>query len=341
MVFFIALTGILSVFLIGLAARPIGEFLGIMDNPKSEQHKLHSQPTPLVGAILVSTALAFLVLDRLLSNGGDAYFGSIAWISVAAFVIGVLGVVDDRVKLSWHIRFIALWLIVGGLLVAVPDLILSELRWSWGQTTELGTIGGAAFTALCLVGLVIALNMMDGFNGGVLSQCLIWSLIFALLAGVTGQAAYLYIAATIAVILGFNLRGKLFLGDGGAYALGILMGASAIITYTQDGSPAYADTIVVWLALPVFDCLRVIFRRKLSGESPFLPQRDHLHHLMMGIKGPKLALLFTAGFGAVFGTLSVLAPEKSYLLVLIQLSTIAAAVVIAKKRPALSRAPAE
>jgi UDP-GlcNAc:undecaprenyl-phosphate GlcNAc-1-phosphate transferase len=143
------------------------------------------------------------------------------------------------------------------------------------------------------------------------------------------------------VILGFNLRGKLFLGDGGAYALGILMGCGAILTYSANPGTVFADTIVVWLALPVFDCLRVIFRRKLAGESPFLPQRDHLHHHFINAQGPGLALAFTASFSVVFGLLSLRVPEYSYLIVAAQLATIAAVVLVTGKRRLAERAAAE
>lgn len=332
-----AAIGFISVFILALNARQIGLALGLMDDPKSEKHKLHRESTPLVGAILISTALCVMAISLLLS--GDGY--NLLIVSAAAIGIGVLGMVDDKLKLSWHSRFVTLWLIMAALLVCVPELRLAELRWSWGVTTELGTLGGSLFTALCLVGLVIALNMMDGFNGSVLSQCLVWSLIFGTFAATGYATVYAYIAAIVALIFGFNLKGKLFLGDGGAYALGILMGCGAILTYSANPTTVYADTIVVWLALPVFDCLRVIFRRKLAGESPFLPQRDHLHHHFICVQGPGLALAFTTGFSLIFGLLSLWIPQYSYLLVGIQLSTIALAVLATSRASIDNRAPAE
>ncbi len=329
--------GFVSVCILALKAKQIGLALGLMDDPKSEQHKLHRESTPLVGAILISAALCVMAISLLVT--GEGY--DLLVVSAAAIGIGLLGMIDDKLKLSWHSRFIALWLIMAALLVSVPALQLTELRWSWGVTTELGALGGSLFTALCLVGLVIALNMMDGFNGSVLSQCLVWSLIFGTLAATGYASAYAYIAVIVALILGFNLKGKLFLGDGGAYALGILMGCGAILTYSTNPATVYADTIVVWLALPVFDCLRVIFRRKLAGESPFLPQRDHLHHHFISVQGPGLALAFTLGFSIVFGMLSLWIPQYSYLLVGVQLSTIALVVVATDRASIDNRAPAE
>lgn len=337
MTFVFACIGVVSVFVLALKASQIGSTLGLMDDPKSEQHKLHRTATPLVGAILISAALLVMAVNLLVTGAGF----EMLIVGGCAIGIGVLGMVDDKLKLSWHSRFIALWLIMATLLVCVPELRLAELRWSWGMTTELGTIGGSLFTALCLVGLVIALNMMDGFNGSVLSQCLVWSLIFGAFAATGDASIYHYFAAVVLVILGFNLKGKLFLGDGGAYALGILMGCGAILTYSANPGTVYADTIVVWLALPVFDCLRVIFRRKLSGESPFLPQRDHLHHHFMSVQGPGLALAFTAGFSILFGFLSLWIPQYSYLLVALQLTAIAVAVITTSRARLENRAPAE
>lgn len=306
---------LIVVFCLGLKAGAIGSYLGLLDDPTAEAHKFHANKTPLVGSILLAAALVFLVANSLWKGHSSTY----VTVSVFSILMGALGIVDDRLKLSWQVRFVLLWVIVAMLISLTPEMMVDQLHWSWGQISELSYTGGMVFTALCLVGLVIALNMMDGFNGGILSQGIVWSVIFAAMSPVY-QSTFIYFAAVLSLIFFFNMAGKLFMGDGGAYALGLLMGASAIVMYsTETVNEVYADTIVVWLALPVFDCLRVIWGRKIKGLSPFLPQRDHLHHLVMREAGPNAALAYTIGFTAASGAAAARYPEISYLIVACQL----------------------
>ncbi len=325
---FILCIGLIGAVLAGFNAQRIGVALGLLDDPSAEHHKEHKSAVPQVGSVLLLIGLLALTV-------GAAVFSRASELVPVAYcsaLVGVLGIVDDRLKLSWAKRFVALWAVVGLLLFVSPDLLVTELSWSWGQTTVLGFWGGVGFTALCLVGLIIALNMMDGFNGGILSQGIVWSLIFATLAAGDLVQVFLYLALLLAVILAFNMLSKLFMGDGGAYALGLLMGASAIFMYgAKTTIPVYADTIVVWLALPVFDCLRVIFRRKLRGQSPFLPQRDHLHHLLMKAVHRQAGLVFSFSYTLLAGLAALWKPEASWMIVLTQLLVLAAVVYLASK----------
>lgn len=309
--------GLAGAVIAGANAPKIGAALKLLDDPTAEVHKKHLKAVPQVGSVLMLIGLLALSL-------GAWFFGrALEFLPIvgSAALVGFLGIVDDRLKLSWGIRLVALWSIVGALLLMSPNLLVVELNWSWGTITPLGIYWGAGFTALCLVGLIIALNMMDGFNGGILSQAIVWALIFAALAPGDLVPVFNYLAILFAVILSFNIFSRLFMGDGGAYALGLLMGAAAILIYGLETAGAvYADTIVVWLALPVFDCLRVIFRRKLRGDSPFLPQRDHMHHLLMNAFGRHAALVFAVLYTSIGGWAAYLWPNKSWVIVLCQIA---------------------
>ncbi len=335
----ILLLGVVAAFVAGTKAQAIGVSLKLLDDPKAEAHKAHVSAVPQVGSVLLFASLLAIAIAAALFGRGLVFIP----IVLCASLVGALGIIDDRLKLSWVSRFVALWLIIAVLLVLSPELLITSLHWSWGQTSDLGLVGGSAFTALCLVGLVIALNMMDGFNGGILSQGIVWSLTFAYLATGPATTVLLTVTATLFVILYFNLPSKLFMGDGGAYALGLFMGASAIMMYSADtNATVYADTIVVWLALPVFDCLRVIFRRKLRGESPFLPQRDHLHHLLMKSVHRHAGLVFSFLYTAISSLAAILKPEASYIIVLVQLLTLAVVVAVTSSKPkAVPPSPAE
>lgn len=326
----IAYLGIITVLIIALNARYFGELLGIMDDPDKEEHKSHSLPTPLVGALMIGTLAAFILLNHYLFNASSRMVG----ISICTIMAGILGLVDDKLQLNWQTRLIAIGAISTLLVLWVPELRLDALVWSMGYTTTLGPILGSMFTVICLMTLVISFNMMDGFNGGVIGMSLILFLIMALVAtNPHRQAICLFLASALGVMFIYNMKGEFFLGDGGAYALGLLVGAVAILTYNVGANiTMYADTVFVWLALPTLDCLRVVVSRKISKESPFYAGRDHLHHMVMAASGPKRTLFIYSLLVAGSAALTLFSGQYTYLLFLSEVAALLVLAIAAKKR---------
>lgn len=327
---FIAYLGIMSVLIIALNAKYLGELLGVMDDPKNEEHKSHSLPTPLVGALMIGSLATFMLLNHYLFEASTRMVG----ISICTILIGVLGLVDDKLQLSWQLRLITIAAISTMLVLWVPELRLDSLAWSFGATTELGAILGGAFTVLCLMTLIISFNMMDGFNGGVIGMSLILFVIMALVAtNPHRQAICLFLASALGVMFVYNMKGEFFLGDGGAYALGLLVGAVAILTYNVGANiTIYADTIFVWLALPTLDCLRVVISRKVSKASPFYAGRDHLHHIVMAVSGPKRTLALYSLIVGGSAALTLFSGHYTYLVFIVEVVALSALALMARKR---------
>jgi UDP-GlcNAc:undecaprenyl-phosphate/decaprenyl-phosphate GlcNAc-1-phosphate transferase len=139
---------------------------------------------------------------------------------------------------------------------------------------------GGLLSILCLVGFLNALNMMDGKNGLVIGMSLFWCV--ALLNTAPTQMSPMLVCLTVALLvtLGFNLAGRLFLGDSGSYALSGLIGIIAIYTFSRRPGSVMAEQVLLWLSLPVMDCLRVMAARLGRGQSMFHPGRDHFHHYL-------------------------------------------------------------
>lgn len=325
----VAYFGILSVLIIALNARYFGELLGVMDDPAKEAHKSHTLPTPLVGALMVGVLAAFILLNQFVFDASSRMTG----ISVCTILVGVLGLVDDKMQLSWQSRLIAIGAISTTLVLWVPELRLDNLMWSFGYTTHLGSVFGGMFTVLCLMTLVISFNMMDGFNGGVIGMSIILFVIMAIVAtNPHRQAICLFLASALGVMFIYNMKGEFFLGDGGAYALGLLVGATALLTYNAGASiPIYGDTIFLWLTIPTLDCLRVVISRRLSKANPFYAGRDHLHHILMAQIGPLRTLLVFLVTTSGFAALSLFADGLTYILFLAQVGFLASAVSMARR----------
>jgi UDP-GlcNAc:undecaprenyl-phosphate/decaprenyl-phosphate GlcNAc-1-phosphate transferase len=117
---------------------------------------------------------------------------------------------------------------------------------------------------------------------------------------------FIFLICSAMVALVFNLRGKLFTGSSGAYATSMFVGFGAIAAYRLGNGYMAAQVPVYWFWLPVLDCVRLMASRTINGQSPFTPDRDHFHHMLLKRMRPSralalyLALLAAPGVAAMF-----------------------------------------
>jgi UDP-N-acetylmuramyl pentapeptide phosphotransferase/UDP-N-acetylglucosamine-1-phosphate transferase len=140
-------------------------------------------------------------------------------------------------------------------------------------------------TVLAVAGIANAINIIDGFNGlaSVVTICMLFSLgyvawqvndMFILVA------ALIVAGATAGFLLWNYPVGLIFLGDGGAYFLGFMLGELAILLTMRNTqvSTWYAALLLIY---PVFETLFSVYRRLfLRGKSPGMPDGIHLHSLI-------------------------------------------------------------
>ena len=297
--------------LIGWFAPAIGGALGLFDFPDTNGgRKRHAKITPLVGGTAVAlSALAACALTASLLPLGPWVVQHISWLALALGVMYLIGLADDRFALGPVIRLV---LAIGTLLLVLvfaPDYTLGFLRFS-GQATVLPLGGwGDAFALLCLVGLLNAVNMADGKNGIILSLGLIWSLVLAMRLPESYLPLLGAVTVSMTVMLVFNLRGRLFMGDGGSYVLSTLFGLLAIYAYNQDFAVMRADDVAVMFAIPVFDTIRLMAVRASRGRSPFEGDRDHLHHYLHLRYGWPTGLIVYVALVAIPNLGAVLMPD--------------------------------
>ncbi len=293
--------------LVALTAMPLGRTLGLLDFPDADGgRKRHARVTPLVGGIGVALAVAVsAVLARWLGDGSaPAPALHLAWLAATVTAMFLIGATDDRFHLSPKLRLFVAVVVLLLVVSYAPDFSLSFLRFAGQDQLWLLGRGGDAFTLLCLVGLLNAVNMADGKNGLVLGLGMIWTLVLALHAPSTIQPVLAGTGMALAVMWGFNMAGKLFLGDGGSYAISALFGLLGIYVYNHGFDALRADDVALLFAIPVFDTIRLMIVRGLKGRSPFEPDRDHLHHhLFAAIGWPRglwvyLALVAVPNFAA-------------------------------------------
>ncbi|MDV7106404.1 UDP-N-acetylglucosamine--undecaprenyl-phosphate N-acetylglucosaminephosphotransferase [Vibrio sp. TH_r3] len=205
---------------------------------------------------------------------------------MAALII--IGALDDKFDISFKIRLIV-QAILSICMMYFADLRLENIGNLFGLgDLHLGFLS-PVITILAVVGAINAFNMVDGIDGLLGGLAIVTLGAIAILLKVDSQhgLAYLCVVFIVAIIpyifMNLGILGrerKVFMGDAGSMMIGftviwLLLGAS------QNSSTAQMSPITaLWLiAIPLMDMAAIMFRRVRRGNSPFKPDREHLHHI--------------------------------------------------------------
>jgi len=276
-----------TVLLIALL-RPLAVRVGLIDLPN--ERKSHSRPTPLVGGLAIFSGL--VIGFFLCRNGPSAlsdreiysFFG-------AGLLLVTVGVIDDLLELSPIVKFVA-QILAALLMIFGAGVVLTDLGAMTlvGSILELGVLA-VPFTVFATLGIINAMNMCDGLDGlsGSLALTSLSGLILAayLSGGEVDTTLLLTLGAAILGFLLFNRRllgrerASVFMGDAGSMFLGLALTWYAI-TLSQGEARTLRPSAALWfLMVPIFDAVSMMLRRILKGRSPFVADREHLHHIFL------------------------------------------------------------
>lgn len=274
----------------------------LVDNP--DARKLQRNPVPVMGGLAV-----FFGIVAGLCSSQIAFFSPGVFVLMAAMTIMLYtGTIDDILDLTPRTRFI-IEIVVVAFIMLVNNSGINHFWGLWGINFIPAWIAGL-LTIFAAVGIINAINLIDGVNGLSSGFCFMASVMFAIMLYISGNTHMTILAVTAAgAIIPFFLHNvfgnttKMFIGDGGTLVIGtmmsmfvvsILKGSSLSASLANDGMGLIPFTLAV-LAVPVFDTLRVMSMRILRKQSPFHPDKTHLHHLFIEL-----------GFSHIGTTVSIL-----------------------------------
>ena len=273
---------VLSVVLIKIW-KQVAYKIGLIDQPNAR--KVHINPTPLVGGIVVY--LTILVTTILSGNNSIELYCYLA----AAGGLVITGALDDRYDISARLRLF-IELMAALLMIFGAGIYVDSLGNLFGLgEIALPTVVAVPFTILGVAGYINSLNMVDGIDGMAASLSIMT--IVTLLILVNGKQAFalpsLTLAAALSGFLVYNLqlvRGlrKVFLGDAGSMFLGFTF-AWFVIDFSQshsgNGQLFSPVTALYVLGLPLVDMLTTLARRFKKGKNPMKPDKTHVHHILL------------------------------------------------------------
>ena len=273
----IALFSTLLVLLVLIRMAPS---LKLLDHPGGR--KEHLGKTPVVGGL--SIALVFLVALPVLNTS------TWAGMALAISILLLIGVLDDLHDLPPLPKFVA-QAFAALLLFYLADVKLLSV----GNLIGTGSIGtsllGPWITVFAVIGVMNAINMADGIDGHAGFISLITFVAYAYVARESGlweqYKLLLVLCGGVAAFLMLNARSpwlkqaRTFLGDSGSMVMGFLI-ASFAVDLTQGPGRTFSPICALWVVvIPLCDCVSLMIRRKLAGNSMFAADRQHLHHYLL------------------------------------------------------------
>ena len=307
---------------------------GWVSAPSSDRH-VHVRPIPRLGGVAIFLTLWGLVLFAWLAG----HFGTRAFplpdfilkILGPATIIFLLGLIDDFCGLSAYVKFgvqagAAVVLFLNGIGISRLSLLASHPHLSW--------LVGLPLTVLWVLWITNAFNLIDGLDGLSAGCALFSTLVICVMANLFHNQGILFLtlalAGAIAGFLRFNFNpASIFLGDCGSLLIGFLLSAIAMAGSQKAPTVVAVAIPIVSLGLPILDVTVAVFRRFLSCRRLFAPDREHIHHKLLG-RGisHRDAVLLLYGVSACFGLLSLLLLHPASTAAILVLTAVAFGVVV-------------
>lgn len=265
--------------------------------------KIHKARIPCLGGIaffpcitvVVSLAVVFhnLYVDGNLLT--TELTNQILTLFSALFMIYLMGMMDDLIGMRYRSKFV-IQIFCGSLLV-ISGLCFDNLFGLFG-IYEIPSYIGIPFTVFIIVYILNAINLIDGIDGLASGVSIMAFLAFGCMFIFLGWWVYAFISfAAFGVLIPFfyyNVFGnvhrgrKIFMGDTGSLTIGMLLSVLAIRLSMSDPvkDSTYSNVIVIvfsFLLVPMLDVARVMIHRLRNGKSPFIPDKNHIHHKFIAL----------------------------------------------------------
>lgn len=311
---------LLSSLVICAALIRLGPRLGFVDRPDGFL-KPHELPAVPLGGIGI-----FVAVHWGMFAAGNFDIG----LFLASLIVFALGLVDDRVGLRPAIR-------LGVEIIAGVVLAL-------GVTTPSlpGGVRSIVLSVLLVVVAVNAVNLFDGLDGLSGSAAFVSALGFATLAvsrGLDGGFGIILGAAIVGFLVWNWHPARLFLGDNGAYTIGVFLVYGALVSAPR---AAELEIIIGAGLIGVFavDLAVTLIRRALAGEEMFGGDRTHVYDQLVdrGFSIPDVALMAAVTQFVIGGYIIVFDRLTAPVSTLLAMVALLVVIVVALERMGFIRA---
>ncbi|MCC5919279.1 MAG: undecaprenyl/decaprenyl-phosphate alpha-N-acetylglucosaminyl 1-phosphate transferase [Cyclobacteriaceae bacterium] len=247
----------------------------LLDQPNLRS--IHTNVTPRLGGIAIFAAFlsGFLIFGEV-----DFYTQKVL---AASMLVFFLGVQDDLMSIS-PFKKVVVQVLAAGIIVMVGEIYIRSFSGIF-FIYEIPIWLGMLISFIVIIAITNAVNLIDGMDGLAGSLLSFSFFVFGLLFITINSSVSILcfsIFGAVGGFLRFNITSaRIFMGDNGSLVLGFLLATVALlyIYYSREpNAPIIALSIV---GLPILDTFRVFISRILNGKSPFRPDKNHIHHVLL------------------------------------------------------------
>lgn len=260
-----------------------------------DERKVHRKPVPRLGGLIFMPAavvglfVASWVNDLL---GGKEYVFGVSTIAMTlgGLSIYLIGFIDDRIGMKASHKFIIQT--VAAFILPFCNLVITDLNGIFGFH-KIPFIVGYLLTVLAILTIVNAINLIDGIDGLSSGLCILILAAYTMFMKEAHAICSLNaaIVGSLIVFWCFNVFGKvgghkIFMGDAGSLFLGYVCAYMSIKIMMPPIAPENCGEkqmliSITLLLIPVLDVIRVALQRRFTGRGIFVPDKTHIHHILM------------------------------------------------------------
>lgn len=258
---------------------------GLFDLPDSR--KLHTKAIASLGG--VGIFIGFLLSSLLFIPTGS--YPEFQYIFAAAVLTFFLGIKDDILILSASKKFLG-QLAAAAIVIHLAGIRIDSMHGFLG-VYNLPEAVSYPLTYMTIIVVVNAFNLIDGVDGLAGSLGILTTAVFGTYFSMANMPAFAMLSfgltGALCAFLVFNYHpAKIFMGDSGSLLLGLINAVLVIkfitVADSAGGSFPITSSVAIGfsiLIIPLLDTLRVFSVRIAKGRSPFSPDRNHIHHLLL------------------------------------------------------------
>jgi UDP-N-acetylmuramyl pentapeptide phosphotransferase/UDP-N-acetylglucosamine-1-phosphate transferase len=205
-------------------------------------------------------------------------------------IMFIIGVYDDLYNADFKLKFI-LQIIVAKIIID-QGFVIDSFHGVFG-IYELPRIFSQIFTGFVFLVIVNAINFIDGIDGLAITEVIKTILIIELISVEKTPLNLIGLIVIFSLIplyyFNYKRKKKIFLGDGGSLFLGTLISIYIFYLLSENYNPKASFMInkallsIIIIIYPLIDLLRVFIIRIYNKRSPFIADKNHIHHKILDI----------------------------------------------------------
>ncbi len=276
---------VITTFICSLIIMPfmkkIAFHVGAIDKKRSSEgnRHIHKQDTPKFGGLGIF--LSFLI-GYMLFGTQSIQMNSIL---IGSFIIILTSIADDIKPIKAWQKLIG-HLIAASVIVFYGQITLNNVT-AFGFSLDFG-IWAYVITLLFIVACTNVINLidgLDGLSGGICSIFFLTIGIIGLYQGRTGSLVMILTFVMLGSTLGFLVHNfypaTIFAGDCSTF-MGFIIAVISMLEFKGPALTSFFVPVLV-LAIPILDTLFAIIRRSIKKKPIFSPDKEHLHHQLLGM----------------------------------------------------------